>query len=146
MKKSNLLKLIVVIGLSLVLAFSLVSVVKADDTSEFSGWTEADPVNTANTTNTTSVDNTTNTVNTANTTNTVETTNITTDTANEFNYSTITTENTTTTINTTSNEEENEVNNLAYTGIEDNSMLVVVILVGAIVAGYSLKKVREYNI
>ena len=56
------------------------------------------------------------------------------------------TENTTTTINTTSNEEENEVNNLAYTGIEDNSMLVVVILVGAIVAGYSLKKVREYNI
>ena len=36
MKKSNLLKLIVVIGLSLVLAFSLVSVVKADDTSEFS--------------------------------------------------------------------------------------------------------------
>ena len=143
MKKSNLLKLIVVIGLSLVLAFSLVSVVKADDTSEFSGWTEADPVNTANTA---SVANTTNTTNTTDITNTATTTNITTDTTNEFNYSTITTENTTTTINTTSNEEENEVNNLAYTGIEDNSMLVVVILVGAIVAGYSLKKVREYNI
>ena len=143
MKKSNLLKLMVVIGLSLILAFSLVSVVKADDTSEFSGWTEADPVNTANTA---SVANTTNTTNTTDITNTATTTNITTDTTNEFNYSTITTENTTTTINTTSNEEENEVNNLAYTGIEDNSMLVVVILVGAIVAGYSLKKVREYNI
>ena len=140
MKKSNLLKLIVVIGLSLVLAFSLFSVVKADDTSEFSGWTEADPVNTTNTTNTTDI------TNSVSTTNTADTTNMTTETTNDFNYSTLTTENTTTTINTTSNEEENEVNNLAYTGIEDNSMLVVVILVGAIVAGYSLKKVREYNI
>ena len=61
------------------------------------------------------------------------------------NTSSIITENATTTLNTSTNESENEVNSLAYTGVENNSILVVVILIGAIVAGYSLKKVKEYN-
>ena len=143
MKKSSLLKLIVVIGLSLLLTFSLISVVRADDNTDFGGWTDPDPVvsNTANTANTIESGNTTNTIDTTNsftTTNTIDTT-------TDYN-STISTGNATTTINTSTSEDENEVNNLAYTGIEDNNILIVVILVGAIVAGYSFKKVREYNI
>ena len=148
MKKSSLLKIIVVIGLSIILAFNLVSVVRADD-NDFSGWTDPEP-NTANTTNTTDTSNTAGTTNTTGTTNTVDTsssftTNVTTDTSSDYN-STISTGNATTTINSTTSDDENEVNNLAYTGIENNSILVVVILVGAIIAGYSLKKVKEYNI
>ena len=157
MKKSSLLKIIVVIGLSIVLAFNLVSVVRADD-NDFSGWTDPDTntttqtntADTANTTNTTDTSNTAGTTNTTGTTNTVDTsssftTNVTTDTSSDYN-STISTGNATTTINSTTSDDENEVNNLAYTGIENNSILVVVILVGAIIAGYSLKKVKEYNI
>ena len=145
MKKSSLLKIIVVIGLSIVLAFNLVSVVRADD-NDFSGWTDPDTnattqTNTADTANTTNTTGVTNTVDTS----TTFTTNVTTDTSSDYN-STISTGNATTTINSTTSDDENEVNNLAYTGIENNSILVVVILVGAIIAGYSLKKVKEYNI
>ena len=70
-------------------------------------------------------------------------------TTTDISNTSISTENVTTTFNTSTNIEDNEtneVNSLAYTGIENNSVLVVVILVGAIVAGYSLKKVKEYNI
>ena len=142
MKKSNLLKLIVVVGLSIVLAFSIASVVRADDNTDYSGWTDLDPVST-NSANNTSTDNNS-AIDNNTTANSLDTTNSYT-TTNEYN-STISTENATTTLNTSTTNENNEVNNLAYTGIEDNSLLIVVILVGAIVAGYSLKKVKEYNI
>ena len=141
MKKSNLLKSVVVIGLSLLLIVNLASVVLADDATY--GWDDPTITNQA-TTNTA----TTNTAatNTA-ATNTTDTTNFTTPdlTTNTSNTS-LSTGNATTTLNTTStNETENEVNSLAYTGIENNSFLVVIILIGAIIAGYSLKKVKEYN-
>ena len=132
MKKSSLLKLIVVIGLSLLLAFRLVTVYAADDSS-FPGWD--DPTTTTSTTDNT-VDNTTDNTPANTTPNTTNT---------DYN-STINTGNATTDLNTSTNDAENEVENLAYTGIESNSIMTVVILVAAIVAGYSLKKVRDYNI
>lgn len=145
MKKSSLLKTIVVIGLSLLLIVNVVSVVSAADEDTF-GWEVPTTTNTTNTTNTSS-----NTVDSV-TSNTMDTTNsITTNTSTttDISNTSISTENVTTTLNTSTNIEDNEtneVNSLAYTGIENNSVLVVVILVGAIVAGYSLKKVKEYNI
>lgn len=148
MKKSSLLKTIVVIGLSLLLIVNVVSVVSAADEDTF-GW-EVPTTNTTNTTNTTT-DTSSNTVDNV-TSNTMDTTNsITTNTSTttDISNTSISTENVTTTFNTSTNIEDNEtneVNSLAYTGIENNSVLVVVILVGAIVAGYSLKKVKEYNI
>ena len=141
MKKSSLLKSVVVIGLSLLLVVNLASVVFADDATF--GWDDPTITNeaAANTSATNTSTNTTNTATTNTSTNTT-TTNITTNTSN----TSISTGNAITTLNTTStNESENEVNSLAYTGIENNSFLVVVILVGAMIAGYSLKKVKEYN-
>ena len=149
MKKSSLLKTIVVIGLSLLLIVNVVSVVSAADEDTF-GWEVPTTTNTTNTTNTTT-DTSSNTVDSV-TSNTMDTTNsITTNTSTttDISNTSISTENVTTTFNTSTNIEDNEtneVNSLAYTGIENNSVLVVVILVGAIVAGYSLKKVKEYNI
>ena len=146
MKKSSLLKTIVVIGLSLLLIVNVVSVVSAADEDTF-GWEVPTTTNTTNTTTDTS----SNTVDSVSS-NTVDTTNsITTNTSTttDISNTSISTENVTTTFNTSTNIEDNEtneVNSLAYTGIENNSVLVVVILVGAIVAGYSLKKVKEYNI
>ena len=144
MKKSSLLKLVVVIALSLLLVVNLASVVFADDATF--GWDDPTITNeaAANTSATNTSTNTTNTATTNTSTNTTNTTttNITTNTSN----TSISTGNAITTLNTTStNESENEVNSLAYTGIENNSFLVVVILVGAMIAGYSLKKVKEYN-
>ena len=150
MSKSNLLKVVVVIGLSLLLVANLASIVFADDATY--GWDDPTATSTqANTSsNTTSNTATSNTYsNTASTTNSL-TTNITTETTgstsntNTSNTS-ISTGNATTTLNTSTNETSNEVNSLAYTGVESNSVLVVIILIGAIVAGYSLKKVKEYN-
>ena len=134
MKKTSLLKVVVVIGLSLLLVANLVSVVLADDLN----WDDPITSNTATGTNT----NTSNTSTTTNSISTPETTNsITTNTSGNTSYS----GSTTTTLNTSTNDTENEVNKLAYTGIENNSMLVVVILIGVIAAGYSFKKIREYN-
>ena len=142
MKKSSLLKSVVVIGLSLLLVANLASVVFADDATF--GWD--DPTITNQATTNTSSTNTSNT-NTLNTnTSSIDNTNsIATNSITTTNTSSIITENATTTLNTSTNESENEVNSLAYTGVENNSVLVVVILIGAIVAGYSLKKVKEYN-
>ena len=136
MKKTSLLKVVVVIGLSLLLVANLVSVVLADDLN----WDDPITSNTATGTNTNT--NTSNTSTTTNSISTPETTNsITTNTSGNTSYS----GSTTTTLNTSTNDTENEVNKLAYTGIENNSMLVVVILIGVIAAGYSFKKIREYN-
>lgn len=142
MKKSSLLKLVVVIALSLLLVASLVSVVFADDATF--GWDDPTITNTSstNTSNTSTSNTNTSNTNTINNTSSITTNSITTNTSN----TSISTGNAITTLNTTStNESENEVNSLAYTGIENNSFLVVVILVGAMIAGYSLKKVKEYN-
>ncbi len=147
MSKSNLLKVVVVIGLSLLLVANLASVVLADDATY--GWDDptatTTQTNTTNTTTNTATGNTTYS-NTASTTNS-STTNITTATTGSTSNTntSISTGNATTTLNTSTNETSNEVNSLAYTGVESNSVLVVVILVGAIIAGYSLKKVKEYN-
>ena len=147
MKKMSLLKTVVVIGLSILLIFNLISVVRADDNTF--GWDDPTSNSTGNTSNTSTAGNTSdfgntsnvgNTSDIGNTSNTSNTSSITT------NNSSISTGNATTTLNTSTDVENNEVNSLAYTGIESNSVLVVVILVGAIVAGYSLKKIREYNI
>ena len=138
MKKTSLLKVVVVIGLSLLLVANLVSVVLADDLN----WDDPITSNTATGTNTNTNTNTSNTSTTTNSISTPETTNsITTNTSGNTSYS----GSTTTTLNTSTNDTENEVNNLAYTGIENNSMLVVVILIGVIAAGYSFKKIKEYN-
>ena len=140
MKKTSLLKVVVVIGLSLLLVANLVSVVFADDLNWDDPTTTNSAANTA--TNTATGTNTSNTSTTTNSISTPETTNsITTNTSNNSSFS----GNATTTLNTSTNDTENEVNNLAYTGIENNSMLLVVILIGAIVAGYSFKKIKEYN-
>ena len=146
MKKTSLLKVVVVIGLSLLLVANLVSVVFADD----SDWIDPDPIasNTTNNTISNTISNTSTNSNTSNNstiTNSITTpepiNSITTNTSNNTSYS----GGTTTTLNTSTNDTENEVNNLAYTGIENNSMLVVVILIGVIAAGYSFKKIKEYN-
>jgi len=144
MKKTSLLKVVVVIGLSLLLVANLVSVVFADDLNWDDPTTTNSAANTATNTaaNTATGTNTSNTSTTTNSISTPETTNsITTNTSNNSSFS----GSTTTTLNTSTNDTENEVNNLAYTGIENNSMLLVVILIGAIVAGYSFKKIKEYN-
>ena len=154
MNKTKLLKVVVVIGLSLLLVANLASIVFADDATY--GWDDPTATSTqANTSSNTTSNTTSNTAtsntysNTASTTNSL-TTNITTETTgstsntNTSNTS-ISTGNATTTLNTSTNETSNEVNSLAYTGVESNSVLVVIILIGAIVAGYSLKKVKEYN-
>ena len=139
MKKSSLLKSVVVIALSILLVANLVSVVFADD--DTFGWDDPTITNSSNTNESNTIDNTnsitTNSITTTNTTNTINTFNTT--------NTSISTENATTILNTSTNESENEVNSLAYTGVENNSALVVVILIGAIVAGYSLKKIRDYN-
>lgn len=140
MKKTSLLKVVVVIGLSLLLVANLVSVVFADD----SDWIDPVAPNTTNntTSNTSTNSNTSNNSTITNSITTPEPINsITTNTSNNTSYS----GGTTTTLNTSTNDTENEVNNLAYTGIENNSMLVVVILIGVIAAGYSFKKIKEYN-
>lgn len=157
MRKVSLSKILLVIVLSILLVINITSVAFADD---FSGWDE-----TSATTPTTG-DTSTPTENTTGTTG--DTTGGTTTPDNSFEIpstttptdeSTTTPENTTdsslntgsatTTLNTNDDDNdntENEVNSLAYTGIEDNKVLPVVIVIGAIVAGYSLRKVREYNI
>ena len=102
MKKSSLLKSVVVIGLSLLLVVNLASVVFADDATF--GWDDPTITNEA-AANTSATNTSTNTTNTT-------TTNITTNTSN----TSISTGNAITTLNTTStNESENEVNSLAYT-------------------------------
>ena len=140
MNKTKLLKLIVVIGLSLLLVANLASVVFADDATY--GWDDPTASSTGSSSSTGNTSGTTgNTGNTAGT----ASTNISTGSTSNVSNSSISTGTATTTLNTSSDNSNNSVNTLAYTGAESNSVLVVVILVGAIVAGYSLKKVKEYN-
>ena len=154
MKKSFLLKGVLVFVLSLVLVANLASVVRADDFS--SVWddpttgtaTGTDSTGGTSTADDTTTDgtSTTGTVTTdGTTTGTTDSTATGTDTSTTDDTSSISTGSATTTLDTNDDESENEVNSLAYTGIESNSVLPVVIIIGAIVAGYSLRKIREYN-
>ena len=128
MERTSLLKGLVVIVLSAILVANLVSVVFADNSSvDADGWdTELSVVNNTTTNSST------------NTSTGVSTTNTTTNTSTN-------TGSATTSLNTSNSNEENEVNSLAYTGVESNSILAIVLVLGVIVATYSLKKVKEYN-
>lgn len=134
MRKSSLLKSLVVVVLSIVLVANLTSIVFADDNVNTDGWDSVDLtlINTNNATDT-STNTSTNTSTSTSTTNTPLNTN---------------TGSATTTLNTSSSDNTNNssVNSLAYTGIEDNSVLAVVIVLGVIVAAYSFKKLKEYNV
>ena len=143
MKKVNLVKGLIVSVLSIVLVVSFASIVLADNTTD--GWDEIVVEN--NTVGTNNINNTltpaTSNTNTTGTTtyNTTNTTNVTNTTTN---LSTNNTTNNTSKNNTTNNTNKN-VNSLAHTGIEDNSVLAVVIALGIIVSAYLFKKVKEYN-
>lgn len=143
MKKTSLLKILVVAIVSVALVLSLGAVVFAED--EYAGW-DSNPDLLNNT-----VDNTVD--NSASDMNNVLIDDNT--SANEFD-NTISTDNTFDNINTSENEgtattdlnnseSNNDVNSLAYTGIEDNSVLAVAIVLGVLMAIYSFKKVKEYS-
>ena len=135
MKKSELLRVFVVIILSAVLVTSLTTRVFADDNTDFGDW--GSPVVTPG-------DNTGNTDNTN-----VENTNISNTNVNNTNVGG--SGSTTTTLNTNVQNEANNTNtdedknSLAYTGVADNSALAVMIVLGVIATIYSAKKIREYN-
>lgn len=165
MKKLSLSKVLLVSVLSVLLTANMVSVVFAAD--DFSGWGEDPTASTSTGTSTT--DSTTSTTDgtatgtattgasTTGTTSTTSTTGTdTTGTSTTGTTSTTSTDTTTSSIDGTGSatttldtddeeKDENNVNSLAYTGIEDSNVLPVVIVIGAIVAGYSFKKIREYN-
>lgn len=135
MRRFGLLKSLVVIILSLALIASFTTVFAADDANATWDW-ETEPINEVST-------NTANTANTANTNTALDNTNIVeNNTTNE-----LTTNLNTNLVEDDENETENEenVNSLAYTGAESNSILAIAVVLGTIVAVYSFKKVREYN-
>ena len=148
MKKISLSKILLVIVLSMLLVINITSIAfAADDLS--STWDDSaatDPQ--AGQTSTSTEDSTAGTTSTTGTTTTDGTTDGTVDTSGTDSNSSISTGSATTTLdsNEEDEEEKNEVNSLAYTGIEDNYILPIIIVIGAIVAGYSLRKLREYNI
>ena len=132
MKKSSLVKLTVVLGISLVLVLGLNSLVYAADDNSIQ-WNT--PVVTDNTTTDTTptpttIPTITPTVTESAGTNTVVPESTNTNTNTNTNY----------TVNNTSNE------SIPYTGIEDtNTLFVLAVLIGLGVAVYSLKKVNDYN-
>lgn len=143
MERKNLLKSIIVIGLSLILVLSFASYVLADDTNTDFDWDDAEIVggnnvtgnnvtgNTAgNTTNNVSGNNTNNTNNSGNLLNSVGT--------NTSNNSR----------NNTTNRVGNNVvssNSLAYTGSENGGIIAIIAVAGAIVTIYSYMKIKEYK-
>lgn len=166
MKKSGLLKVVLVIVLSLLMVANITSVVFAAD--DFSGWDDptaggssstgttgsttdgTTATGTGTTDGTTTGTTTTGTTDgTTATTTTTDSTSTSTDTSatDTSSSSSLSTGSATTTLDTNENENQNqnEVNSLAYTGVENTNVLAIVILIGAIVAGYSLRKLREYN-
>lgn len=143
MKKESLLKSLVVIVLSIVLILSFTSLVSAADDSF--PWDS----NTATAVTTTGAENTSNSGNTNSTNGTdfttpgIVTTTPSTNTTNTTNNTSSGTMNVS--LNTNTQNTNSNVNALAYTGLESNSPLAIVIVLGAIVAAYSFKKVRDYN-
>ena len=145
MKRTSLLKGLVVIVLSLLLVANVTSLVFADDNS-FDDW---DTPNTSASGSTSesasgSASGSASDTDTENifvdTTNNVSTNNISTNTGSAT--TTLSTDNTE---EDDEDDEENEVNSLAYTGIEDTNFLALFVVIGVIVAAYSFKKIKEYN-
>ena len=145
MKNLKVLKslFIIMLSLGLILTISKVTFAADDDADFFSDLQaqnlfEDNGVNTnANNTNTNTSANNTNT-NTKTNTNTNNTLNLTTNTNTSLNNTANLTANTT-------NRSVSNTNTLAKTGISDFSGLALVVVVAAISAIYSYKKVSDYR-
>ena len=145
MKNLKVLKslFIIMLSLGLILTISKVTFAADDDADFFSDLQaqnlfEDNGVNTnANNTNTNTSANNTNT-NTKTNTNTNNTLNLTTNTNTSLNNTANLTANTT-------NRSVSNTNTLAKTGISDFSGLALVVVVAAIAAIYSYKKVSDYR-
>lgn len=148
MKKSSLLKSLVVILLSGVLVLNLSSIVLADDNtnSSYSGWENATTSDT-NDLNTNSNSNSfSNTGTNSNSNyNTLSTADTNSNTNSNSNYNTLNTNSNTNSNSNNASNENNNVDTLAYTGAADTSILAIIAVLGVIVAAYSFKKIREYN-
>lgn len=148
MKKSSLLKSLVVILLSGVLVLNLSSIVLADNNanSSYSGWENATTSDT-NDLNTNSNSNSfSNTGTNSNSNyNTLSTADTNSNTNSNSNYNTLNTNSNTNSNSNNASNENNNVDTLAYTGAADTSILAIVAVLGVIVAAYSFKKIREYN-
>lgn len=148
MKKSSLLKSLVVILLSGVLVLNLSSIVLADNNtnSSYSGWENATTSDT-NDLNTNSNSNSfSNTGTNSNSNyNTLSTADTNSNTNSNSNYNTLNTNSNTNSNSNNASNENNNVDTLAYTGAADTSILAIIAVLGVIVAAYSFKKIREYN-
>ena len=148
MKKSSLLKSLVVILLSGVLVLNLSSIVLADNNanSSYSGWENA----TTSDTNDLNTNSNSNSFSNAGTNsnsnyNTLSTADTNSNTNSNSNYNTLNTNSNTNSNSNNASNENNNVDTLAYTGAADTSILAIVAVLGVIVAAYSFKKIREYN-
>ena len=138
MKKTNLLKGIVIAMLSVVLVANLATYVFADDNLDWdtlSGNTSGNAAgNTAGNTSGNTSGNGIDFTNPESNTNT--------NSNNNTNSGSMSTYLNT---NNNTNTNENKANTLAYTGLGNTNAFAVVIVLGAIVAVYSFKKAKEYN-
>lgn len=148
MKKSSLLKSLVVILLSGVLVLNLSSIVLADNNanSSYSGWENATTSDT-NDLNTNSNSNSfSNTGTNSNSNyNTLSTADTNSNTNSNSNYNTLNSNSNSNSNSNNASNENNNVDTLAYTGAADTSILAIIAVLGVIVAAYSFKKIREYN-
>ena len=138
MKKVRLLKSFVVIGLSIILLINLATVVFGADSNTYSEW-DAPTTLDSNSTNNASVIDTNSTTNSSiSDWNVVGTNNTTANTTNVVEVEPLN-------IYENAENTNSNVNSLAYTGVESNSILAVLLIGGVAVAIYSFKKVKEYN-
>ena len=151
MKKTSLLKILVVFVLSLILVVSLGKVVLGADNDPFDWDAPSIEGNNSSTGNNSATGNNSSTGNSSTAGNTSNNSFGSSVVENEQNNTDISTNSGTLTTNLNTSDDNNNVNNnsnvnsLAYTGIEDNSVLAIVIVLGVIVAAYSFKKVKDYN-
>ena len=153
MKKSNLIKGIMLILLSVVLIGANVNGVYAadssdDDINNILNFSDDNTSSSSGSSNTSSSTNT-NTNSSSNTSKSNSTTNTNSNTNKATNTNTNASANKTNTNNTANNSSvysNTNNSNLPKTGIEDSLPTVVLIVVFAISAVYAFKKIREYNI
>ena len=146
MKKIGLLKSLTIVGLSMLLVANLGSSVFAADDSSYGDWTNPTSSVTATPTPTSSTAG----WNTTTTSTPTPTSGLTTTLTPTPTTSALTTTSTPTptrvSLNTANNAANTTgVNNLAYTGASNGSIIAVMIVLGIGVAAYSFKKVKEYN-
>ena len=136
MKKTNLLKGIVIAMLSVVLVANLATYVFADDNLDWDTLSGNASGNAAgNTAGNTSGNTSGNGIDFTNPESNTNSNNNT----NSGSMSTYLN------TNNNTNTNENKANTLAYTGLGNTNAFTVVIVLGAIVAVYSFKKAKEYN-